>query len=188
MPRRGSLGVHAERCSAEPWPGAVSIERAAGGAVAIRVSEGAVWGHDALPIVMPTQTTAARVASGDGRLSCEGGDRLSAPLAASSARARDQQNAVRDRTHQLCQRAPAATPCPGALLGPADGARSLRRWRATARGRGVNPTDRASRLARPAAGRAPHRLRRSAASTALAPPHFRQLCPRPPRFPWRRTE
>jgi hypothetical protein len=40
MLRRGSLGVHAERCSTEPWPGSVFEQSIDAGAVAIRVREG----------------------------------------------------------------------------------------------------------------------------------------------------
>jgi hypothetical protein len=37
MPQRGALGVHAERCSAEPWPGsALHTTGADAGAVATR--------------------------------------------------------------------------------------------------------------------------------------------------------
>src|SRR5215218_2502633 len=70
------------------------------------------------PPFVITKTAVARVESGDGRLSFEGGDRISAPLAMSSARARDQQSAARESTHQPCQQVPLATPRPGARLAP----------------------------------------------------------------------
>jgi hypothetical protein len=86
-----------------------------------------VWGQTPSPLFVATQTTAARVESGSGRLSFEGGDRFSASLAASSARARHQQSAARNRTHQSCQRAPGVPQCPGSRCGASASARSPQR-------------------------------------------------------------
>jgi hypothetical protein len=83
---------------------------------------------------------------------CGEGGRITAPLAVSSARVRDQQCAARDQLHQPCQRVPVATPCLGALLGRTAGARSPQRGFAARHDRGVRPTDRASRRRHPASG------------------------------------
>jgi hypothetical protein len=63
--RRGSLGVHAERCSHEPWPGSVQCRTEAdAGAVAIRVSGEGGMGKRSLPNVMATQHGATQEGSG----------------------------------------------------------------------------------------------------------------------------
>jgi hypothetical protein len=49
----GSLGGHTERCSREPWPESVRIERADAGAVAIRVA-----GEGVVPLRLPPRHSA----------------------------------------------------------------------------------------------------------------------------------
>src|SRR5688500_837716 len=86
------------------------------------VPRGRAIGTSRPPPFVATKTTAARVESGSGSLSFEGGGGISAPLVVIAGQVADsgpdQRSAARAPTHQPCQRAPGATPRPSTPLGP----------------------------------------------------------------------
>jgi hypothetical protein len=58
VPRRGSLGILAERCSCEPWPGSVLRVGPTLAPWRSACRGRAVWGHTPFPFMTtPTATT-----------------------------------------------------------------------------------------------------------------------------------